>query len=401
MKANKSKLIGELSIRFPNVNPQKVTAELKRKYDIPLNLSANILSGQKYLDEYSEYILYCFCDVITPNLTDTYFVDREINYYSEQRFKIETVEFPIVFNVNQVTEEQWIGAFTMQELMKFRAAGLINYNINTQRTLAHIVKGNQDYYNVSINRTNIKKIKGMVERGEFIPNTITLNIQVDDTISDFEYKNGKLIIKSIKAFDIIDGFHRYLAFGQIYDENPDFDYPLEVRITNFSESKGKQFTYQEDQKTFMKKVDSDSLNQYDLYNMLVKRLNEDTLCDFCGLIKTGKTISEGRLAVALKIYDISDRKEMIGLVKVIRDKLNRLTMIDPDLLEMEWQPWHIYTAVWCFKNEKSPDITVKSIYKADKIDKVIKNRILKANSFKDKTQKYIENIVKEVENNVQ
>lgn len=400
MKANKSRLIGELTMRFPNVNPQKVAAELKQKYDIPLSISANILSAQKYLDEYSEYILYCFCDIITPNLVKTYFVDREINYYGRQKYEIKTVKFPIVFNVNPVTDQQWIGSFTMKELMEFRAAGLINYNINTQRTLAHIVKGNQDYYTVAINRINVEQIKGMVKRGEFIPNTITLNIQTDDPIADFEYKDGKLIVRSITAFDIIDGFHRYLAFGQIYDEEPDFDYPLEIRITNFGESKGKQFTYQEDQKTLMKKVDSDSLNQYNLYNMLVQRLNEDTLCDFHGLIKTGRTISEGYLAVALKIYNISDRKEMIGLVKIIRDKLNRLTMIDPNLLEMEWQPWHIYTAVWCFKNEKSPDITVKSIYKSDELDKETKTKILKASTFKDKTQKCIESIVKEVEDNV-
>ncbi len=155
--------------------------------------------------------------------------------------------------------------------MKLRDAKLINYNENTQRTLRRIIKGTEEKYSIAINYKQVHAIEESFESGVYISNTITLNIPSE---ADFDYIDGRLIINSIEHFDIIDGYHRYLALSNINKKNPNFNIVMELRIVCFSEEKAKQFIWQEDQKTKMKKIDSDLMNRNNNGNQVVTLLNQ-------------------------------------------------------------------------------------------------------------------------------
>lgn len=126
---------------------------------------------------------------------------------------------------------------------------MINYNVNAQRTMQRVIKGDKELYRITLNKHAVNSIRRSFESGEFIPNTITLNIP-EDPENEFYYneKNSELVIKNINHFDISDGYHRYVAACQAYDQNDKFNYPLEIRIVSFDNDKVKKFIFQEDQK---------------------------------------------------------------------------------------------------------------------------------------------------------
>lgn len=395
MLESKTKLEERLQMKFQQITPDKIKETAKNLYtnhNIPLSVSMSMLQNQRNIGQYDEFVLYCVTEEIAPGLVSSYFTESEISKYKEYKLKSDNGKESISFNVLQVAEDQWIGCYSVQELMKLRKRGLINYNANTQRTLEHKIIGGKEAYVVSLNRNAVAQIKESISKKVFIPNTITLNINEGEDNS-FVYDKGsqRLIVKKIESFDIVDGYHRYIAFGQAYDEDPEFDYPLEIRITNFSESKGKQFTYQEDQKTHMKKIDSDGMNQYNNYNIVVERINQDNMCDFFDEIKNGGKILPGHLSVALTLYNINTRKDIIDLSKVIREKLNELTACDPSLLDKYWAEHDVYTAIYGFYRNIPPEIIVRTINYIDKnIDVEMKRNIKKYKTFSSKIKQYIE-----------
>ena len=69
-----------------------------------------------------------------------------------------------------------------------------------------------------------------------------------------------------------------------------FDYPMELRITTFSDSKAQQMIWQEDQKTKMRRIDSKSLNQNDFATRICNQINADKQSNLCGLISRNKGV---------------------------------------------------------------------------------------------------------------
>jgi hypothetical protein len=88
---------------------------------------------------------------------------------------------------------------------------------------------------------------------------------------------------------------------------------MELRIVNFTEDKAKQFIWQEDQKTQMRKIDSKSMNMNSSANIVVTRLNENVRCNLKGLISRNEgTIPFGELAELVDYFyfkGISKEKE--------------------------------------------------------------------------------------------
>ena len=57
-----------------------------------------------------------------------------------------------------------------------------------------------------------------------------------------------------------------------------------IQLVTFPEEKAKQFIYQEDQKTQMKRIDSAAMNQYNPANTVVTKLNSDPNSNIRGMI---------------------------------------------------------------------------------------------------------------------
>lgn len=284
------------------------------------------------------------------------FSDREIKEYSTP-LKVKKFKFPIRWNMIQVCEgTQWIGRITAKELMELRDAQLINYNEKTQRTLKHIENKDFAYYQVYLNKDAVEKISESFESGYFIPNTITLNIPMN---ADFGYKDGQLYIFHTDKLDIIDGYHRYIALSKLYNQDNSFDYIMELRVVCFEEEMAKQFIWQEDQKTKMKKMDSNSFNQNSPAVQVINYINQENT--FRGLIGRNKAIIDQGLAVNLidKIYFNTrkkiNRKDILLARDEISTRLGVMYYSNPNLFEKPWSYEFTVVAFTLIRNDMVPD----------------------------------------------
>ena len=335
-----------------------------KAYDIPKGMVSDLVTGRIEMSEVSEFILFILLDSIhnampgNKNIlgVDNFYTMQEAKHYRTSKYEVEKIEFPLVFKMIPIAEDQWIGKITVDMLMKLRQSQLINYNVNAQRTLSKVVKGDKTTYKITLNQKAVAEIQSSFENNSFIPNTITLNIPME-TENEFFYdeESCSLVIKSIEHLDITDGFHRYIAACQERDNNPSFNYPLELRIVNFTEDKAKQFIYQEDQKTKMRKADSNSMNMNKAANIVVTRLNENIRCNLKGLISRNDGIIPFAELSELVDYfyfkGVGKEKERtvtIQAVKELTDDFNALTEYNTEYLEHKMSYRTLLAAMFCF-----------------------------------------------------
>lgn len=271
------------------VKMKRMVVSIHDKHDINPTRIMDIIADRISIKSVSDFELFCFLEAIKEVYNKDFitesFTEAEIRAFSTMKISKNVVKFPLIIKCVRVRQDQYIGTISVKELMALRGSDMINYNTNTQRAMKERVKKGDVYFQIALNLGAVNKIKESLSSGVFIPNTITLNIPVDSE-DTFEYdeKKNELIISSLDAFDITDGYHRYVAMCALYDSDEDFDYPMELRITNFTEEKTKQFIYQEDQKTRMRKVDSDSMNMDDVANVTLERINQDPMFSLGGQI---------------------------------------------------------------------------------------------------------------------
>ena len=276
-----------------------------------------------------------------------YYTEIEQNKYKLWKLTPKTIKWPIRIPCYPVGEDQWIGVVDTELIMEFRKAQLIRYNQNAQRVMKRIVTKDRSEYVISINKKALGEIEACFKDRIFIPNTWTFNIP-DDVEFDYKYdKDDKeLVFNSIDCFDIIDGYHRFLAACRVYDDDNSFNLPIELRITRFSDEKARDFIRQEDHKTKMLKIDSESLDSHSPANFIVDRLNSNSQSNLNGIIKrNGDIINYSVLSSCLtKNYfknEKPNKKELIQDYQFIEEFYNRLTDKDLTLLEKEWD--YVYT----------------------------------------------------------
>lgn len=305
--------------------------KLEEERSVPYQHAMDVVDFRVSLMELPESELYIFMDTCNNHAKelriDKYplsiaFTDTEIKSYESLQYEEKGIRFPINLPMIKVKENQWIGVITAKQLMKFRRAQMINYNENTQRTLQRIIRGETEYWKIRINETAVKQISELYESGSYLPNTITLNIPADDYEAEFIYNEEKqqLSIRKLDHFDILDGYHRFLALCRESDLNRRFDYPMELRITNFTEEQGKQFIFQEDQKTRMSKSDSTSMNQNRSANIVVDRLNANAIF----YLKNSISRNDG----IIKYSDLADMIEYYWFPSKINKKDERKALVE-------------------------------------------------------------------------
>lgn len=347
-------------------NINSLVDKLNSKYGISFSEASDLLSQKVHISTVSDFELYAVMSVVNGKLIPDYFTPIEIKKYSTFKVSEEKITFPIEFNVIQVAEDQWLGNITAKQLMLFRDTQFINYNQNTQRTMTRINHGVFESYKITLNRKAVEGIKRSFARNAYIPNTITLNLP-DDAEFDYDEMENKLIITSISHFDILDGYHRYIAISELTNNDPDFDYTMELRIVSFSEEKAKQFIWQEDQKTKMSKADSATFNQYKASNIIAQRLNSGTLR---GIVNNNGGIID--TAVLTNILDYTylkgkqdlTRSEEISLAKKIGKDFEKLENDNPKIFDERWDREYTICVVYCLFNECFNASKINSFTKA-------------------------------------
>ena len=358
---------------------QAYAEQMKYKFDLPSALASDFLSLRVPLEDANEFVLFMFLTAIAPEKIPEYFTKSEIRNYQKSKYEVETIKFPLTFTMLEVVEdEQWIGSVSARELLRIVNAQLVNYNENTQRRKEHIVRGETEYYRITRNEKAIKAIGELLRSGTFVSNTITLNIPEEEDDPSYDPETLTLTINHLDHFDILDGYHRYIGLSKAALLDKDFDYPMELRIVHFSESKANQFIWQEDQKTKMRKVDSDFLNQQNSGNKVVNRLNADGNCALSSKINQNDgIITASEFAIIINLVYFSDediRKndpaKIIGRVKSdLMKKINAVTELDDDLIDHRWSKDFLLAFTVCCKNFDDPKEILKRTRKLCELGK--------------------------------
>ena len=340
-----------------------------------MDITADILVGRRNAKEFSPKILFGVISIISPAKIHDYFTAEEIQALSNTEIEIKEAQLPYVFkDIVQIADDQWVGRIDVKTLMDLRDRQMINYKENSQRVMRHLISGGVETLRIFVNKIAVKSIATLMKSGRYIPDDITLNMPLDDADgeSKFRYdeKSHTLTVTQLpnNKFDILDGYHRYLGMSQVYNEDNTFDYPMEIRITNFPLSKAQQFVFQKDQKTKMKKVEADSYDQYSVANRIVSLINGDQLCYLQGRIGRGaENISSVDMAILLKRLIIPDDikaenegKYIISVKQDLVKKFNALVEQKPELVDEKWSDAMLFSALYIFAH----DIPVKEYGKA-------------------------------------
>lgn len=354
---------------------QQICKDAFTQYGIPMDITADILVGRRNAKEFSPKILYGIISIISPAKIHDYFTAEEIQALSNTEIEIKEAQLPYVFkDIVQIADDQWVGRIDVKTLMDLRDRQMINYKENSQRVMRHLISGGVETLRIFVNKVAVKSIATLMKSGRYIPDDITINMPFDDADgeSKFRYdeKSHTLTVTQLpnNKFDILDGYHRYLGMSQVYNEDNVFDYPMEIRITNFPLSKAQQFVFQKDQKTKMKKVEADSYDQYSVANRIVSLINGDPLCYLQGRIGRGaENISSVDMAILLKRLIIPDDikaenegKYIISVKQDLVKKFNVLIEQKSQLADTKWTDAMLFSALYIFAH----DIPVKEYGKA-------------------------------------
>lgn len=350
-------------IVFNNILCENIRNYMLEKYNIPTGVTMDMIAQRVSLKEKNEFILFCLLDgidyVTKKDYKKDFYTNIEIEQYSKTTLEKEKVEFPLRIRCDQVAQDQWIGATNTEFFMGLRRDQLIRYNANAQRVMKRIIKGENIIFKLIPNKFAIKAIRILMHNNMYIPTTITLNIPYDsETEFYFDSKARELVIDKIQAFDISDGYHRYLAICEEGDNFPEFNYPMEIRITNFADEKTRQFIYQEDQKTKMTKANSKSMNINRYSNNVVDRLNESSTFNLKGQIGRNEgTIDYSALSDFIEYFYFKAKKtytniDVINTVNDVKQKLNALTEFNTSYMNMILGFKELAVILYIFDKEK-------------------------------------------------
>lgn len=356
--------------RLTKKERQQICRDAFTEYGIPMDITADILVGRRDVKEFPPKILFGIISIISPAKIQDYFTAEEIQALGNSAIEIKEATLPYTFkDVVQITDDQWVGRIDVKTLMDLRDRQMINYKENSQRVMRHLISGGVETLRIFVNKIAVKSIATLMKSGRYIPDDITLNMPFDDADGEtkfrYDEKSHSLTVTQLpnNKFDILDGYHRYLGMSQVYNEDGTFDYPMEIRITNFPLSKAQQFVFQKDQKTKMKKVEADSYDQYSVVNRIVSLINGDPLCYLQGRIGRGaENISSVDMAILLKRMIIPDNikpenegKYIISVKQDLVQKFNALVEQKPELVDAKWSDAMLFSALYIFAN----DIPVK------------------------------------------
>ena len=367
-------------------NPEKlntIITEIEAENNVPTGIMMDIIAGRTNMEEDNEFLLFLICNKIKPEKAAEFFTENEISFYQSQQYERDEFEFPLDITCIQVAPDQWIGAADVNFLIELRKAQLINYNANAQRTMQRIVRGNKETYKIALNAKALKEIKASLEQGSFIPNTITLNMP-ETTDWTYDAKRNVLTINRLPAFDISDGYHRYIAMCQLKEVNGEFNYPIELRIVSFSDDKVKQFIYQEDQKTKMRKIDSASMNMSSPANIVLERLNTDTMFDLKGkVLRNSGQINFGYASnivefLFFKGIKTAPMNEIVAVKDQLKNGINTFIEAYPEWFEKRFDFKETLILIYGVTQGWMPEVINEKINKIDQLDKrIFTNKMIK------------------------
>lgn len=332
---------------------------LKRKFDMSESLSADIVTFKKDMAEFTPFQLFAIVYCLKRDDLGKFFTQNEIEQLAGTKMTVPKIKLPLQLQMLKVTDNQWIGATDLQWIMKLREAQMLNYDENEQRALRIIKRGEIEIRKPYVNRKAVEEIRESMENGTYISDAITLNM-TDGAEYEYDDKSCTLTIVSLprNMFNLIDGYHRTLAMSELHQFNPEFNLPMELRVVCFTRSEAEAFVFQQDQKTLMKKVVSDSYDPNTITNRVIVRINKSPEFLLQNEInRNGGKIDQSRFAKLIGFYYLPEPVRKADQPRVITkiaddliNKFNTLFNQVPELMDgMTMQD--LFTAMFVFSKD--------------------------------------------------
>ena len=329
--------------------PSKVAEYCFKEHNIPVSKTMDLITDRVSLFDEVDEVIYCIAEAVDytfyKNLTYTYYSQKEISTLKNYKAKATKFKLPIIIPAIEVDDgRQWVGTINAKTLLEWESLGRIRYNIEKQRVRKQVVRGEDIAYKLDVKERSVKQISELMDKRDYIPDIITLDLPEEDDSLNFRYDYDKreLIIEQIDHFDISDGFHRLLAMKRSKLKNPGFDYPMELRITFFPIYRTQSFIYQQDQKNKMSVTNSNSMNKNRASNIVVERLNENgNGCNLSGQIKrSGGILEYSALSDLVEYYWFKgysgkeyNNKDIAEAMAEVRTMINTFVDTNPEYYE--------------------------------------------------------------------
>ena len=248
---------------------------------------------------------------------------------------------------------------------------MFEYDPNQQRALQIIKHGEVEIRKPFVNRNAVREIKESMMNGTYIPDPITLNM-TDEAIYSYDETGCTLTINEIPngMFKLIDGYHRTIAMSEIYQADQDFKIQMQLQVVAFDSDTASAFVFQLDQKTFMKKVESDSYDPYSITSRIIARINrspEFLLQNEIG--RNGAKIDQAKLGKLIEYYWMTERITKMeqpvfitNTAKTIREKLNTILEQDTALLTNGFDDTQLFVVM--FVIHKADEGLITNLYQA-------------------------------------
>lgn len=181
--------------------------------------------------------------------------------------------------VNQLKVNEWLTSINAYELARLWESEQLVYYPETQRGVIN-KKGRNGKKDKDVpirSEANIKAIQGLIMRGKYFPDTLTLNILSEDNGVLYDAATSELDIKD-GLLCILDGYHRIKAIHNIYLYTQEFNFDLTkiifpVKITNYDREEAKRQFRQYSLGMKINSSRSESFNLDDAVSNIVRELN--------------------------------------------------------------------------------------------------------------------------------
>lgn len=341
---------------LPRTAQREIEEIMFRKFNVSYSTTIDIFNGLLPLENLNDDMVYKLMvsihDMVITNerfksidVSDLYpkkyFNDYQIKLF-DKPLEINDEDEDMTFdNWLQVADDQYICVVPVEQVKKWHDINKIKYNEKTQRELTvKSTKGGVIIKVVTLFKTALKEIGEKMEKNEYIPDDITLNVNPDINDELPKISHGKLIIPKESQVDIIDGFHRFLKLCDTKAKNPDWNINCIINVMVFNEEKAVQYIIQKDKKNHLSekqilKNDTSNQNHY-----VIKRLNESNDFHHKGNIDEETFVFLVKLVSNIFHAESMEKKAVVDLSKLISKVINIIiednNLYDQTLSKKEW-----------------------------------------------------------------
>lgn len=211
---------------------------------------------------------------------ERYYFPEELNRINNFKITKSNSKFPIIFeNVTKIGDG-YVMALSLQQLKDLHERYVIDYNEEAQRSHVFSEYKNSIIEKIDLDTVSREQITQKMLEGEYKTDFISLNVLDNaDFRPEFLYYNEEernLTIFNGKI-EILDGFHRYMAMVGLYDEDPNLNFEIGLKITNYNLEDAKDAVEQYDKQRKLNLEQVKSLKKNDYGNIITDSLNKDSL----------------------------------------------------------------------------------------------------------------------------